>query len=125
MDGAGSKTPPLSCLGNRYRFLGSAMGIAIANRKYRCDFGALRASYIEFEHLICNQTFKMTLCNATILNHLSMQGTLHECVTSQSSVHMLVLSSKAPTGPPDPESQKAFKSERNKISKLQNFQESS
>ena len=30
-----------SCLGNRSRFLGSAMGIAIANRKNRYDFGAL------------------------------------------------------------------------------------
>ena len=30
-----------SCLGNRERFLGSTMGIAIANRKNRCDFGAL------------------------------------------------------------------------------------
>ena len=28
----------LSCLRNRERFLGSAMGIAIANRKHRCDF---------------------------------------------------------------------------------------
>ena len=27
------------------RFLGSAMGIAIANRKNRCDFGALRALF--------------------------------------------------------------------------------
>ena len=30
-----------SCLGDRQRFLGSAMGIAIANRKNRCHFGAL------------------------------------------------------------------------------------
>ena len=35
--------PPFFCLGNRERFLGSAMGIAIGNRKNRCDnhFGAL------------------------------------------------------------------------------------
>ena len=32
----------LSSVRNRWRFLGSAMGIAIANRKNRCDFGALR-----------------------------------------------------------------------------------
>ena len=33
-----------SCLGIKsLRFLGSAMGIAIANRKNRCDFGALRS----------------------------------------------------------------------------------
>ena len=35
-------TIALSCLRNRSRFLGSAMGIAIANRKNRCDFGELR-----------------------------------------------------------------------------------
>ena len=32
----------LHCLRHRSRFLGSAMGIAIANRKNRCDLGALR-----------------------------------------------------------------------------------
>ena len=31
----------MQSLGNRWRFLGSATGIAIANRKNRCDFGAL------------------------------------------------------------------------------------
>ena len=36
----------LPCPGNRQRFLGSAMGIAIANRKNRCDFGALRVFVI-------------------------------------------------------------------------------
>ena len=31
-----------SCFGNRCDFSGPAMGIAIANRTNRCDFGALR-----------------------------------------------------------------------------------
>ena len=34
------------------RFLGSAMGIAIANRKNRCDFGALRARCSEVPVLV-------------------------------------------------------------------------
>ena len=33
-----------TCCSEIARFLGSAMGIAIANRKNRCDFGALRAA---------------------------------------------------------------------------------
>ena len=33
----------VSCLGSRWRFLASAMGIAIANHKNRCDFGALNS----------------------------------------------------------------------------------
>ena len=33
----------LSLVSEIARFLGSAMGIAIANRKNRCDFGALSA----------------------------------------------------------------------------------
>ena len=32
------------------RFLGSAMGIAIANRKNRCDFGALRINFLWLSH---------------------------------------------------------------------------
>ena len=35
---------PLSLVSEIARFLGSAMGIAIANRKNRCDFGALSPS---------------------------------------------------------------------------------
>ena len=45
VDGVGPIPPPLSLLSEiLLRFLGSAMGIAIANRKNRCDFGALRAA---------------------------------------------------------------------------------
>ena len=34
------RTPPLSLVSEIARFLGSAMGIGIADRKNRCDFGA-------------------------------------------------------------------------------------
>ena len=41
MEGAGSALPPFLLSRKSRRFLGSAMGIAIANRKNRCDIGAL------------------------------------------------------------------------------------
>ena len=42
---------PLSLVSEIARFLGSAMGIAIANRENRCDFGALSSEASLFKEV--------------------------------------------------------------------------
>ena len=61
MDGAGSKTPPLSLVSEIAAISGSAMGIAIANRKNRCDFGAL-SSQNTLDNKRSSKVARISLC---------------------------------------------------------------
>ena len=50
------------------RFLGSAMGIAIAHRKICCDFGALSCCFLGHPHLVahdCGYPLSRYTCRAT------------------------------------------------------------
>ena len=53
--------PPLSLVSEIARFLGSAMGIAIANRKNRCDFGALRDWKFLLKLVFCWSLFSLNI----------------------------------------------------------------